>query len=143
MRGDFMGLVWREQLSVGNDVIDSDHKHLIEIINLVERSLKTINRSELTVAFGSLIQYSKEHFDREEKIASAAGYMQVSHLHQSHEQLLRKIDQMQQKIGEVWTEAAVEHFTALLRDWLINHVIKEDLLMKPMLKKHSPKFNPK
>lgn len=138
-----MGLVWREQLSVGNDVIDSDHKHLIEIINLVERSLKTINRGELTVALGSLTRYSKEHFDREEKIASAAGYMQVSRLHQSHEQLLKKIDQMQQEIGEVWTASAVEHFTALLRDWLINHVIKEDLLLKPVLKKHPPKFNPR
>ena len=35
-----MGLVWREQLSVGNDLIDADHKRLISIINQVEESLK-------------------------------------------------------------------------------------------------------
>ena len=137
-----MGLVWREQLSTGNDVIDSDHKHLIEIINLVEQSLETQNRSNLTLALDSLSQYSKAHFAREEKIASAAGYPRVAHLHKSHHALLVKLEQFKQEIGEEWTASAVEHFTGLLRDWLFDHVIKEDLLMKPFLKKHSPKFNP-
>ncbi|MDD2913702.1 MAG: hemerythrin family protein [Gallionella sp.] len=137
-----MGLVWREQLSVGNDVIDADHKHLIEIINLVAQSLETKNRSNLNVALGSLSQYSKAHFAREEKIASAAGYPQVPILHKSHGALLVKLDQFKQEIGEEWTAATAEHFAALLHDWLIDHVIKEDLLMKPFLKKHSPKFSP-
>jgi hemerythrin len=38
-----MSLQWREQLSVGNDLIDNDHKRLIEIINRAEVSLKSIN----------------------------------------------------------------------------------------------------
>jgi hypothetical protein len=29
-----------------------------------------------------------------------------------------------------------------MRDWLINHVIKEDLLMKPALQKYPPSFDP-
>jgi len=138
-----MGLVWREQLSVGNDVIDADHKHLIEIINLVEKNLVTINQSELTVALATLSQFSKVHFAREEKIATAAGYAHVPQLHKSHKELLKQVDQLRHKIGDKWTAASVKSFSALLRSWLIDHVIKEDLLMKPMLKKHSPKFNPK
>ncbi len=132
-----MNLVWKEQLSVGNDVIDSDHKHLIKIINLVEESLATTNRSNLTLALASLSQYSKEHFAREEKIASAAGYTRISQLHKSHDELLSKLDQVKQKIGEEWTASSVKHFTALLQDWLVNHVIKEDMLMKPALEKYS------
>lgn len=138
-----MGLVWREQLSVGNDVIDADHKHLIGIINLVEKSLVTINPGELTLALASFSQFSKAHFAREEKIAHAAGYTHISQLHHSHDKLLKKVDQAHQKIGEEWTAASVEHFAALLRHLLVDHVIKEDLLMKPTLKKLSPKFNPK
>ena len=34
-----MGLLWRDQFSVGNDLIDMDHKHLIEIINKAETNL--------------------------------------------------------------------------------------------------------
>lgn len=132
-----MSLVWKEQLSVGNDVIDSDHKHLIKIINLVEESLVTTNRSDLTLALASLSQYSKEHFAREEKIASAAGYARVSQLNKSHEALLGKLDQAKQEIGEEWTASSAKNFTILLRDWLVNHVIKEDMLMKPALEKHT------
>lgn len=141
-----MSLLWREQLSVGNDVIDSDHKYLIEIINRAEISLSSKNRHELLVALDDLGHYSRLHFDREEKIASAVGYTQVSHLSQSHKELLGHLDQIRGEIdamGQDWSAEAVEHFTKFLRDWLINHVIKEDLLMKPTLQKHSPSFDPR
>lgn len=138
-----MGLVWREQLSVGNDAIDSDHKHLIEIINLAEQSLMAKNPSELMFVLDSLTRYSKEHFVREEKIADAAGYAQATKLHISHNALLDKLDNAKRELNEEWTDSAVEKFAALLGDWLINHVIKEDLLMKPALVKHPPGFNVK
>lgn len=141
-----MSLLWREQLSVGNDVIDSDHKYLIEIINRAEVSLSSKNRHELLVALDDLGHYSRLHFDREEKIANAVGYTQVSHLSQSHKELLGHLDQIRGEIdamGQDWSAETVEHFTKFLRDWLINHVIKEDLLMKPTLQKHSPSFDPR
>lgn len=141
-----MSLIWREQLSVGNDVIDSDHKHLIEIINQSELSLKTKNRRELTAALDNLSQYSLVHFDREEKIASAVGYTQVPHLNQSHEALLKQLDQVRGEIdaiGQEWSTEAIEHLTNLLRNWLVDHVIKEDMLMKPTLQKYSPRFYPR
>lgn len=141
-----MSLVWREQLSVGNDVIDSDHKYLIEIINRVERSLDSKDRNELSAALDGLSQYSQKHFAQEEKIARAVGYTQVPHLSQSHEALVKQLDQVKQEIGEMgdeWSSEVIEHFTKLLRSWLIDHVIKEDLLMKPTLQKHPPSFDPK
>lgn len=141
-----MSLLWREQLSVGNNVIDSDHKYLIEIINRAEVSLSSKNRKELTVALDDLGQYSRLHFDREEKIASAVGYTQMPHLSQSHKELLGHLDQIRGEIdamGQDWSTETVAHFTQFLRDWLINHVIKEDLLMKPTLQKHSPSFDPR
>jgi len=77
-----MSLYWRDQLSVGNDLIDSDHKYLIEIINRAEASLNAKSRRELAQALDSLDQYSRVHFAREEKIADAAGYTQTPHLNQ-------------------------------------------------------------
>jgi hemerythrin len=141
-----MGLVWREQLSVGNDVIDFDHRHLIDIINRVGESLSKKNRRELVAGLDSLSQYSQEHFAREEKIALAAGYEQVPHLSESHASLLEKLDQLKREVGEMgqeWSAETAESFAALLRNWLIDHVIKEDLLMKPALQKLSPLFDPR
>ena len=141
-----MGLVWREQLSVGNDVIDNDHRHLIDIINHVEQSLGTRNPRELSAALDSLSRYSREHFTREEKIARAAGYKQVPDLSHSHEALARQLDEIKTEIramGPEWSPAVAEKFTKLLRSWLMDHVIKEDLLMKPVLQKYSPLFDPR
>ena len=138
-----MALEWREQLSVGNDLIDSDHKYLIEIINQAAQSLKAKDRRGVMTALDNLSQYSQTHFSREEKIASAVGYTQLSPLHLAHEDLLVKLDQVKLEIYEKWNDVSAEHFSLLLRDWLINHVIKEDMLMKPLLKKHSPRFDPR
>lgn len=140
-----MGLVWREQLSVGNDVIDTDHRHLIDIINHVEQSLGEKNRRELVAALDSLSKYSQAHFAREEKIARAAGYQQTPDLNHSHEALLKQLDQLKVEIkatGNEWSPAVAENFTKLLRSWFLDHVIKEDLLMKPVLQKKSPLFDP-
>ncbi|MBI3903588.1 MAG: hemerythrin family protein [Nitrosomonadales bacterium] len=140
-----MSLTWREQLSVGNDVIDSDHKHLIEIINSVGHNLGTKNRTDLFADIDHLLQYSREHFLREEKIAYAAGYTQILQLKHSHELLcdqLFRVKQELESMTEGWSEDAADHFTQLMRDWLMDHVIKEDLPLKQVLQKHPPGFNP-
>lgn len=138
-----MALEWREQLSVGNDLIDADHKYLIGIINLAEQGLKSHNRGMLTGAFDNLERYSIMHFSREEAIATAAGYPTAEHLHTSHEALVTALAKVKEEIGDVWEASAALHFSAFLRTWLIDHVIKEDLLMKPFLKKFSPRFDPR
>ncbi|MDO9005003.1 MAG: bacteriohemerythrin [Aquabacterium sp.] len=141
-----MALVWREQLSVGNEVIDSDHRYLIDIVNRIEESLGNKNRKELIAGVDSLGNYSQQHFVREEKIALAAGYKQVPNLSESHAALLVKLEQVKRDVeamGQEWSAETAKALTSLLRDWLIDHVIKEDLLMKPTLQKHSPLFDPR
>lgn len=138
-----MGLEWRENLSVGNDLIDTDHKYLIDIINQAETALRAKSRSKLTAVIDSLTRYSKLHFSNEERIALAAGYPETAHLHESHDGLLKRLGEVSQELGEVWTDAAGEDCNAFLRDWLINHVIREDMLMKPYLKKLSPRLVPR
>ncbi len=138
-----MELQWREQLSVGNDLIDNDHKQLIDIINKANQSLQSMSRAGLLVALDQLYKYSKVHFSLEEKISEAVGYPEVQNLHASHEDLLKRLGTISQEIGEQWDEPVAAHFGKFLREWLVSHVIKEDMLLKPYLKKHSPRFDPR
>ncbi len=141
-----MGFAWREQLSVGNDVIDTDHKYLVDLINRVEEVLKTKNKTALPEVLESLSKYALVHFAREEKIAQAAGYVSVPQLSQSHELLTKQLEEVKQEmllVQEDWSSAAIDHFVRLIRRWLIDHVIKEDLLMKSTLKQFSPRFDPR
>lgn len=137
-----MTLLWREQLSVGNDLIDSDHRHLIEIINKAEVHFKANNHRELTAVLAELAHYGKTHFDREERIARAAGYTGTAQLHAAHDRLVEELKDFRENLGTTWSEDEVARFTLFLRNWLINHVIKEDLLMRPWLAKLSPSYVP-
>jgi len=137
-----MSLVWREQLSVGNDVIDNDHKHLIEIINQAELSLHERSREKLAEVFGELESYGNDHFLREELIAKSVSYPNSDLMHKSHANLLIELKKLKEEIGTAWTDQVASHFTSLLRDWLLQHVIKEDMLMKPWMVKYPPNYNP-
>jgi hemerythrin len=141
-----MAIAWREQLSVGNNIIDEDHKYLIEIINRVEVCLTKKDMPALKAELKRLHDYSLLHFDREEKIAIAAGYQQTPGLQQSHQSLLEKLGKMQSEFlaaEQAWSPELTKGFADFLRNWLIDHVIKEDLLMKPALQKLSPAFAPR
>lgn len=141
-----MGFAWREQLSVGNDVIDSDHKYLVDLINQVETVLRSKNSTALSEVLDNLSKYALLHFAREEEIAQAAGYTGVSQLHHSHQELTRQLDEIKEEMILSQMDppsAAVEHFVSFLRRWLVEHVIKEDLLMKNTLKRFSPRFDPR
>ena len=138
-----MALLWRSQFSVGNDLIDSDHQYLIEIINRAEVSLKAVNAGELSELLDELGKYAKSHFEREELLAKVVGYPKADKLHLSHNLLTDQMTKFRDKLGDTWRQDSVTEFTTFLRDWLINHVIKEDMLMKPYLTKHSPRFDPR
>lgn len=138
-----MALLWRAQFSVGNDLIDSDHQYLLEIINKAEISLQAVNAAELSALLDELAKYGKLHFEREELLAKAVGYPKTDQLHLSHGLLVDKLTKFREELGDTWTQDSVNKFAIFLRDWLITHVIKEDMLMKPWLIKHSPRFDPR
>ena len=138
-----MGLQWRDQLSVGNDLIDNDHKYLIEIVNKAEDHLKANSRVAVMAVLDELTHYGQTHFEREERVAKAVGYPKADQLHESHIALVASLQQLKSELGESWTEEAQVQFTTFLRDWLIQHVIKEDIPMKPWMVKFSPRFDPR
>lgn len=138
-----MTLQWRPQFSVGNDLIDTDHQYLLEIINKAEVSLQSKKRPVLLETLDELSHYGAAHFEREELVAKAIAYPQADQLHASHSQLLVNLELFKTGVADTWSDETAANFTALLRDWLINHVIKEDMLMKPWLAKHSQRFDPR
>jgi hemerythrin len=138
-----MGLQWREQLSVGNDLIDSDHRILIDIVNKADSSLQAMSRAGLLTALEELDKYSRVHFTLEERVAQAVGFPDLGQLHTSHILLMETLNRISQDIGEQWDQTAADQLGQFLRDWLVNHVIKEDMLLKPYLQKFSPRFDPR
>ena len=128
-------------MRVGDDLVDSDHRYLICMINTVELALVN-NEDNHTVlmAIEQLEEYTHTHFAREEDLQKQIHYPQ-RHAHQtSHAELIQSLSRFKEKVTHIkfdsdHYQATISHLIDFLRRWLLDHVIKEDLLMKPYILK--------
>ena len=129
-----MDLTWTEQLSVGNAILDADHKELFKIGRDIDCITKARDHSALTQAFKLLKGCMDRHFLNEELFARALNIPFAQH-QLDHQNILAAIDITRREIGKdsAVTLYAAEHCAQFLRNWLIRHITEEDLLMKPVL----------
>ena len=139
-----MKLVWTKQLSVGNAVIDSDHKNLIAGINGIERAVRARDFSVISQAFELFEGWLCVHFANEKKIARAAKFDLAKHK-QAQQYSLKELqhlkDELVSKKG-IWCESAIEHYAYFLKAWMIEHITKVDMPIKPILQTLDYKFWP-
>lgn len=140
-----MGLVWTNHLSVGNAIIDADHRNLIGMVNDVNLGIKTRDGSALLQAFKLLENWLCVHFVNEEKIAQAVKFPFAQHkMAQQHS--LKELQYMKEEWvakNGAWSEGSAKHIARSLRNWMIDeHIIKLDMLMKPILQNYDYNFWP-
>lgn len=134
-----MPIEWRDKLSVGNAVIDADHKALIGLINDFEADMaRGLDHAGLTKTLKALFKYAKEHFAREETLQMRSGYPYYTAHAQEHRRLLTQAEQMARRyLGDPdapLDAAAKDEMSAFLRDWLVGHIIQQDLRLMPYVK---------
>jgi hemerythrin-like metal-binding protein len=120
-------LLWRDQLSVGSPEIDSDHKHLIDFVNQLHDAV-TEAQSEKVVGkiLMELIEYTRDHFAREEKVMLAAGYPDYVRHCGIHKALTSKVLRFAQSYLRTPTDQVKRDLIDFLAAWLVDHIIKED-----------------
>lgn len=133
-----MTINWRPAMAIGDDMVDTDHQHLIDLINTVELTLHASDgEASLAGALDALSTYTREHFDREETLMHVIGYVQLAEHRQSHHKLRGRLVEIRRHIEAAKATVAPPHevqkLIELLRSWLLDHVIKEDMLLKPAL----------
>lgn len=139
-----MRLTWTESLSVGNAMIDSEHKQLITMVNGAEGMIKKMDNFALAEAFDQIEHFLVAHFANEEMIAQAIKLPFIQNK-LAHENVMKTLWFMRDVIAGkngVWDKDTAEHYSELLSDWLSNHIIKEDMLMKPVLQTYPYDFTP-
>lgn len=62
-----MSLIWTKKLSIGNAIIDAEHRNLISMVNGVSHEIKIRDGSALSQAFKLLDNWLCVHFVNEDK----------------------------------------------------------------------------
>ncbi|BAE53205.1 bacteriohemerythrin [Paramagnetospirillum magneticum] len=135
-----MTIAWREAMSVGDETIDADHRHLVDMINVFEAAVVgKIDHKRVARVLLGLVEYTGAHFKREEEIQVLIRYpYHDSHRH-GHRDVLKQLTGIAQQYTQATGTARDEMIRGLggfLREWLVDHIIQSDLRMKPYVLKY-------
>lgn len=129
-----MPIVWRDGMSVGNELIDEDHKRLFLLVNLYEDAIAKHNLFELKTAFQGLKDYAAQHFEREEKLQAAIMMHGASAHRQEHSDLVSQLEEFNKNLNDSSKpRISIEVASSFLHDWIVNHVLQSDMKMRPLL----------
>ena len=123
-------ITWSDSMSVGVGRIDKEHQGLIDLINLLHSEMLARKSKEaLVVVLDKLVSYTKFHFATEETLFRTLNYPSMATHLKEHAALTQKAVQLQSdlKTGKAMISAPVLDF---LRDWLTNHILKQDMAYK-------------
>lgn len=119
-------LVWTDQLSVGIESIDSQHKRLFAIGNrLAGLSHQTSdNQNVVAGVYQELLDYTKYHFQHEEELMSQQNYADSAEHLRQHAEFLREIEQFGKRLEQGQDNAM--NLAKFVHKWLLEHIGRED-----------------
>jgi len=126
---------WKDSYSVGVGDLDNDHKRLIELINRFQTAYNYHTGEKFEIeSFNELVNYTKYHFEREEKMMAEAGYPDLAAHKEMHRSMISKVEVFQKEYGERGHEA-LEGVASFLSDWLIQHINGTDKRYAPYMRR--------
>ncbi len=118
---------WRDSYSVGVEKFDQEHMVLVELINemfFIVRDKGDV--STLAEAVEKLVDYTRVHFADEEEALEEVDYPHLEEHKEIHVNLLEQVIDFQKQIEHEGKDLRTD-FYKFLRDWLINHILEEDM----------------
>ncbi|MEZ0121598.1 MAG: bacteriohemerythrin [Candidatus Reddybacter sp.] len=123
-------LFWTDDLSIGIDDIDQDHKALFDVFQDAYWISQTkADPADLYCMMANLLNYTEVHFKREEALMAASPYPFFDKHCGIHQQLIK---QLKTQIIRVQNQQQTpKGFVLFIRDWFIEHIHGTDNRIEP------------
>ncbi|WP_295444493.1 bacteriohemerythrin [uncultured Thiodictyon sp.] len=115
---------WDPSLSVGIDVIDSQHRRIVDYINELAVARNERDKEEVTQVLMNLVDYTNTHFAFEEELMKNAGYPLSDSHKKVHEAFISNIKKFVQQHEE--GRDVTSKLMSTLQIWLTNHIKRDD-----------------
>lgn len=127
-------LIWSDRFETRIEIVDTQHKHLFEMLNKLADSFNVGELSESMVeeALNELVTYAHQHFIDEEMVM-LRHHVDARHvnLHRmEHKSFIYDVDRMRTNVAP--DEDLAERAEKLLRfvtSWLVYHTLRTDQVM--------------
>lgn len=127
-------VTWDTNMSVGVDVLDDDHRRLIDMFNgLLRTNVATRGKDDLKALLTGLRDYTDVHFSREEGMMREHGYPDLdSHL-AAHRYFIDEIAKLHDEFESGHAMMLRIDLILLLKEWLIEHIQTTDVRYRPYM----------
>jgi hemerythrin len=126
---------WSKDLEVGVEVMDTQHRKLVEYVNALDDSLAAGSVKAATDVVLKFIGYAELHFGAEEALMSKYAYVFETEHRRMHSGFLKTSMEGFKKLRKGDT-AAGWHLLAYFKDWLVKHIKVEDPKVALVVKAH-------
>ncbi len=120
---------WKESYKFNIENIDTQHKNIIDLFNKLYHAVEIKLGSAVVIKIiETLKNYSKLHFKDEELLMQEYKYTDYNNHAQLHARLIKDLENLIQKIKN---DSGISYPKILvyLKDWILNHLIKEDKIV--------------
>jgi len=117
---------WSDELSVGIQEIDEQHKLLVKMLNELNEAIQGGRGKEVRMElFNKLVEYTRVHFAVEESLMRLLDYPHYEDHKKEHEELT---GQLFKEIDRFHTMPDTSNYELLffLKRWLTHHIMKAD-----------------
>ena len=114
-----------DSLITGNELIDSQHRELIDRINqLIESCSENPDRRAAVKMLNYLADYTEFHFRAEEELQEKVGYPGIKEHKEKHKELEQTVHELHEMLEEQEgpTEEFVRQVEKNVADWLLYHI---------------------
>ena len=132
-------LEWSHDLDTGIDIIDSQHKRIVEYINELHEARETLDKKMVGEVIEELVDYTISHFSFEESLMEKADYPYLDPHKRVHGLFIKKVDTFVDRFKA--GEDVSEELLKMLQRWLVNHIRNEDGDYAEIVKKSMKKLN--
>ena len=119
-----MPIIWDSKLDTGIDVIDAQHRRIVDYINDLEIAKSKLDKRLVNDVIEQLIDYTQSHFGFEEEMLEEAGYKFLKPHRKVHELFIRRVTDFTMRAAK--GEDVADELHSMLSKWLLNHIANED-----------------
>lgn len=131
---------WDDKLSVGVQLIDSEHQQLIRMVNELHDAVRANRGKEvLGKVLDGLIAYTASHFGHEEGEMKRTSYPQALAHKKEHEALVTKVLEIHKQFQAGKVAVLGMETLAFLKEWLVKHIKGSDQALGAWIKAHGQK----
>ena len=130
-----MALQWFDSMTSGSQLLDDDHRSLIDAANVYVEAVSKRSVDQVHEAFAALFRLTETHFIREEAVQTSLHYRDRENHSRRHRELLEEFKAFHEEMVADARLATIKlhDVESFFQEWIVDHILREDLRMKPYL----------